>query len=323
MKKTISLILALLLVIGLAACAGKTKDDSDAAKQSADESASEGETDAEKAPESAAETYPTAIGALRYDLPQNIESAERIVEQTADGEVTQFTLSFTLSDKSVVGYACAKGLDLASRGSLESLETAEVNGRTYYLVKNSGEIYGYTQYGEDVYAIECAADSEENTRALLDTTIAALRYEDETKLVPADLDLFDITYTVDKTLQLAGYNINIVTDKDGNVKEKTVMWKYGEDLSDPDFRLKICVYRNDTLENVTDEDSQYEEKTVGDITYTILHVDEYTVPYDYLVQHGDDVYEIRNSGHYTGWSTTRSTESEDAFTAFVESVRFK
>ncbi len=317
MKKAIALVLALLMLLGLAACGGKKDDDSGKSKDTnKNKSNAEEITDAPAPPEN-------AVGALRFDVPENIKSVEHITEQTKDGEVTQFTVTYTFTNSFSVGYAYAKDMDLGDTGSVENLETAEVNGRSYYLVPDGNEYYAYTQAGKDAYAVMCIADSAEASKSMLDETMKTLRYENEEILTPAELDLFDITYTVDDTIPLAGYNINVQTDADGNVKEKSVLWKYGDNLSDPDFRIRITVYKNDTLDNVKDKDAEYEDRTVGDIAYTMLHVDENTVPYDYLVQHGSDVYEIRNAGRYTGWGTTRSTESEEAFTAFVESVRFK
>ena len=317
MKKAIALVLALLMLLGLAACGGKEDDDSGRSKDTnKNKSNAEEITDAPAPPEN-------AVGALRFDVPEDIKSVEHITEQTKDGKVTQFTVTYTFTNSFSVGYAYAKDMDLGDTGSVENLETTEVNGRSYYLVFDGTEYYAYTQAGKDAYAVMYIADSAEASKSMLEETLKTLRYEEEEVLSPADLDLYDITYTVDDSLTLAGYNITETTDADGKVTEKTVQWKYGDNLSDPDFRIRITVYKNDTLDNVTDEDAEYEDKTIGDITYTMLHVSEGYVPYDYLVQHGSDVYEIRNAGRYTGWGTTRSTESEEAFTAFVESVRFK
>ena len=140
---------------------------------------------------------------------------------------------------------------------------------------------------------------------------------------PESTDLFDAAYTVDETLKLAGYDITVLKGADGEVKRKGVVWKYGEDLSNPDFRLLLRVFRGDTVENVISAEQEYEQKTVGDLTYTVLKTDENEAAYEYYVQHGNDVYEVRNSGRFNGMFTNRSEESVQAFEALLNSVHFE
>ena len=106
---------------------------------------------------------------------------------------------------------------------------------------------------------------------------------------------------------------------DGHVLVFTI----GKDGDNLDFRFYVCLLKNTTLENELDSEKEYEEKTVGDITYKVLKPDEGKAAFAYYTQHGDDVYEIRNRGVSNGWfGVSRSEESEAAFEKFLNSVHF-
>ena len=306
MKRITALLLAAILLLSFSACGGK----------------SGGETPSDETQEPA-ETAETSLCAMQFEPPEAYTLRERFTDQTANGEVSEINISFTLADGTEVAYGVLKDLDLESKIGSSDIEKTEVNGKTFYLVDSQNEYQAYTQHGSNAYGVQCTVPEGVDGPALRSEKIAAITFADaEAEIKPNDTDLFDVRYTVSEDLPLAGYGITVLENDAGEVVKKSVVWKYGDDLSDPDFRLMIRVFRNDTVENVTDADKTYEETTVGDIAYTVLKADEGKAAYDYFTQHGSDVYEIRNNGHYNGWSTVRDEASESAFEAFLNSIHF-
>ena len=137
-----------------------------------------------------------------------------------------------------------------------------------------------------------------------------------------DTDLYDISYKLDEALKVYSYSTNLTETPDGETVEKSVTWKFGEDSDNIDFRFQIAVCKNSTVKEQLKEDKEYEEKTIGTIAYTVRVPDEGKKAFEYITQHGKDVYIIRNNGK-SGWFTTRSEESEEAFEKFLNTISFK
>lgn len=303
MKKTISLLIACLMLLSLAACGG---------------GAGKTEQPEPEAPMTIADD--TSIYELRITPPESYESVERYTDKSGDGTIVEKDINYVLADGSKISYGCMKDLTFAELTDISKLESKEINGLTYYLLDKSGEYCAFAQKESDVYAVQYTP-AEGGDGALLDELLAGLSFAESEEPIVDDVDLFDITFTVDDTLPIAGTSVNVSATPAGDITRKSVMWKYGEDANDLDFRFTVIVCRNSTLENVLDAEKEFETKTVGELEYTVLKTDD-DAPYDYFIQHGDDVYEIRNSGKYTGWSVSRSEESAAAFEAFINSVSF-
>jgi hypothetical protein len=279
------------------------------------------------------------ICAMEFDPPAAYDTVERFSDQTAEGAVKEKNISFTLADGTVIGYAWAADMDLEGQVGSRDVENEEIGDHKVYFMQSSNVYRAFFQHGADVYGVQYSlpetdeaaegdetAESAESTdgKALLKECVAALRFKEEAAACEAaDLGLFDITCAPDETLKISGHTVTEVCSAAGELQKKSVTWKYGEDFSSPDFRLLIRVFRGETLQDLLKEDKEYEEKTVGDITYTVLKADEGTAPYEYYVQHGEDVYEIRNNGNDSGWFVSRPEESVQAFEAFVNSISFK
>ena len=308
MKKAFALILALVMIIGLAACGGNGGGNGGGKEEEPAENLG-------------------ALCAVQFDPPAEYATVERFTDQTADGTVKELNMTFTLADETKICYAWAAGMDLESQIGEREVESEEINGHKVYFVDSSNQFHALLQHGADVYGVQYVLPENAegvDGKANLKEIVTALRFTEEAADVKAaDIDLYDVTYTVDETLKLAGYGITVLKNTAGEITKKSVVWKYGEDLSDPDFRILVRVFRGQTLESVLNEGKEYEEKAVGDLTYTVLKVDEGETPYEYYIQHGDDVYEVRNNGKDSGWFSSRPEESVQAFDAFIATVNFK
>ena len=303
MKKTISLLIVCLMLLSLAACGG---------------GAGKTEQPEPEAPMTIADD--TSIYEMRITPPESYESVERYTDKSSDGAIVEKDINYNLTDGSKISYGCMKGQILAELTDISKLESKEINGITYYFLDKSGDYCAFAQKENDLYAVQYTP-VEGGDGSLLDELIAGVRYEESEEPVVDDVDLFDIQFTVDEALPMAGTSVNVTATPAGDITRKSVMWKYGEDPSDLDFRFTVIVCRNATLESVLDAEKEFETKTVGELEYTVLKTED-DAPYDYFIRHGEDVYEIRNSGSYSGWSVTRSEESVAAFEAFINSVSF-
>ena len=132
----------------------------------------------------------------------------------------------------------------------------------------------------------------------------------------------DIEYKFDESWNNTEYTIRNTENVEGEIIEKQVMWYFGKDKDNTDFRFMIRIHKNQKLEDVLKEDSEYIDKEVAGIQYKALKTDEAS-EYVYYTEHNDDVYEIRNAGTISLWWTNRSDESRTAFDTFLNSISFK
>ncbi|MBR5428664.1 MAG: hypothetical protein IK118_09975 [Clostridia bacterium] len=310
MKKTIALLLAALLLLSLTACSGGSGKKTD-----------NGITTTEEPTEPVVLTAAddTQVMDLCFTAPQEYETVERYTDLDANGGLLEKDLVYSLADGGSITYAYMKGQDLSTIMDTSELETREAGGQSFMITERSGNYLAFAQKAEDLYAVSYAP-GEGGDGSLLDTLLAQVSFTDATETSIDDIDLYDIRYTIDENLHIAGTSIKLLSTPDGTVTKKSVFWNYGESDDSVDFTLMVRVFKNATMASVLSEEKEYEQKTVSELEYTVLKTDDDT-PYEYYTQHGDDVYEIRNNGK-SGWTTTRSDESIAAFEAFLNSVGF-
>ena len=265
----------------------------------------------------------TAVMALSFNKPETYEKVERYVERTTDGKLVEKNISYKFSDESKLTYAYASGLAEQVKEALNivEMETVEAAGKTFYLRINDSTYQAFQLEGDDVYGVEYKLP-EGAGREDFDKVLNAVKFTDAKDTLLSDESIYDIKYTIDESLPLYGTRINEVEKQDGTMEEKTVNWYYGQEKDKYDFRFMIRVYKGSKLEDILKEDKEYVDQKIGDLEFKALKTDD-DKPYEYYIQHGEDVYEIRNNGsNNSGWFLTRSDESVEAFEKFLNTIKF-
>ena len=314
MKKVSIFIIVLIALLILGGCSNSNSA-----------SAPSGNEGSEQEPEIKTLADDTTMGGLVVVAPDGYDEVYRYVEQDVNGKLIEKDLGYTFSDGRIVSYALMKNTNLVetlSENVLNSLEKIERDGLTFYLYDAEQEHVSFLQYGDDAYGLDYTLPGEEGNESFRNAINAIEFKEDSREVLVNDSDLYDINYTIDPSLPLYGISNTYTENSEGKAIEKHITWKFGENDSNMDFGFAILVYKDTTLDQKISADKTYEEKTINDITYTVLSNDE-GAPYDYLVQHNNDVYRIRNNGASNGWFTNRSEDSEKAFEAFLNTISFK
>ena len=319
MKKLIAFVMVGLLLLSFAGCGG-----------------SGGNSDGgQKKPLTIADDR--SIFEMRITAPEGFTSIERYTDQDKDGGILERDLNFTLADGGKISYGCMRGQILSELTDISALETKEVNGVTYYIVERGDESAAFAQRENDLYAVQYTpaeepedAETEEDAEdteaaateetAGMDNALAAIRFEESETPAADDTALYALSLSLEG-LTVAGSTVNVIATAEGEITEKSVIWKFGEDAVSPDFRIYTRVFRGKALADALKEGKEYETKTVGDREYSVLVTDDET-PYEYYTQYGDDVYEIRNNGNNNGWFVDRTEESVAAFEKVLATVTF-
>ena len=302
MKKIFAIILTAAVALALAACGG-----------------SGGNTGGNTKPKTIAED--TNLFGMSFVPPEGYETVERFIDRTEDGTISEKDISFYFADGTTLGFAYATGLGI-TEADLSSYETKTVADKTFYLIESGSTLNALALAGGDVlYGI--SFDSEdEGQKELFEKALEGLSFTDSKEAAVDDEDLFGIRYSLEGLGKVASSYISAEETPTGELKEKTIMWRFGTDADNIDYRFYICVYKNTTMEEKRSESKTYEEQEINGITYTVAIPDD-EEPYEYYVQHGEDLYQIRNAGTSSGWWTSRSDASVVAFQIFLKSISFE
>lgn len=310
LKRVVTIGLAALTVLSFAACAGS----------------GQGEGGGSKAEETVAPTtiptvaQDTTVNKLSFTAPEGYATVDRFIEKTSDGKVTEKDITYKFADDSKLVYACMAGLNLSDEIPLDKTTLEEYNGETYNIYESGKSRNAFIQKGEDAYVVSYDF-AEKIDKEAFDKLMADVKFSESGEMVDNNnVQLDSIQYTLDSALNVYSTVSNLTQTPAGDTTEKRLVWKFGKDKDNEDFSFTINQYNNTTVEQQKKEDKEYEQKQVGDITYTV-RVDGDKKPYEYFVQHGSDVYRIWNGGK-SGFVTTRSEECEAAFEKFVNSVSF-
>lgn len=319
MKKILALLLAGLMVFALAACSG-SGNDSDAKDSTGSEEPAATEA---PAPQTIAEDT-TAI-TLSFTPPESYDTVNRHLEYAADGSVVDKSFTYTLADKSeiIIGYTKGKELtDEIPQSYLDEAEVIEFAGKSFSVITRGSTIMGVCQDNDVVYGIGWSF-ADDIDRDKFDALMNGISFTDNTETVENGDDLYDIRYTFDSSLNVVSTNNNLTETHDGEAVDKSILWYCGKDKDNIDYRLLIKVFKNSTVEEQVSDYDHTGEVELGGVTYTAVYEDESKEKaYAYYTQHGEDVYEIRNMGVSSGWSTTRSDESYEALEKLMSTVSF-
>lgn len=320
MKKLITLILAALFILSLAACSGSS--DNSGGSDAADKE----DVAATEAPAAKTLADETTALSLSFTPPEGYDTVNRHIEKKADGTVVDKSFTYTFADKSEVNIGCTKGKEITEeipQSYLDKAESAEYAGKTFSVITEGKTIMALCQDGDIIYGIGYSFADEADNDAF-DKLMKGISITDNNEAVETDDELYDINYTLDKSLNQVAVSYNQTEKPDGTEVEKSLIWFYGKDYDNVDFRLMIKVYKNSTVEKELPEDYRSEQVDIGGVTYTAIYdTDTGENPFAYYTQHGDDVYQIRNMGVSSTWSTKRSDESYEALKNLINTVSFK
>ncbi len=320
MKKLLAFLLAGLMVFTLAACSGSS-DDSDAKDSSG--SAEPAATEA-PGPKTIAEDT-TAIS-LSFTPPESYDTVKRHLEYAADGSVIDKSFTYTFADKSeiIIGYTKGKKVtDEIPQSYLDKAEVIEYAGKSFSVITQGSTIMSVCQDNDVVYGIGWSF-ADEVDRGKFDSLMNGISITDNTETVGNGDDLYDIRYTFDSSLNVVSINNNLTETPNGEAVDKSITWYCGKDKDNIDYRLLIKVFKNSTVEEQLPSYDTTGELERGGVTYTAVYENESKEkPYAYYTRHGEDVYEIRNMGVSSGWSTTRSDESYEALEKLMSTVSFE
>lgn len=312
MKKIVALLLTALLVFALAACSGSS------------ESGSSGEPAATETPAPPTPAEDNAVMGMSFTIPEGYKTVERNIEKTADGTLVDKSFTYAFDDESqiIIGYTYGKELtDAVPQDRIDNAETAEYDGKSFYIIEEGKTKMALSQDDKVIYGIGYTfADAVDNEK--FDDLMSGISFTGATATEEGDDSLYDIQYSLDDCGNVLSTDTVLTVFPDGETDAKSVSWKFGEDLSDPDYRFLIRVYKNSTVEEQLDSDKEYEEQEINGVTFTVIKPSTDDKPYSYFTQHGSDVYKIYNSGS-GGWFSTRSEECTAAFEALINSISFK
>lgn len=314
MKKMLALLLALVMTAALAACSGGQAGGSSGTDDS-------GAAEVTEAP-ALKVADDTAVMKMSFPVPEGFESVERFIDLQADGTVVEKNITYNFSDDEKLVYAFSiEEEDMTAMIEEEEHDTAEYAGKTFYILNYSGAYQAVSQEESDVFGVEYTPP-EGGGREKFDEALSALSFTENTETVKDDTELKDAHYTIDESLPLWGWSTTVTETPSGELIKKSVVYKFGEDRDDLDFRFLVRLHKNTTIDSLKKDGKEYEEQEINGITYTVLVDSGEDTPYEYMTQQGEDVYVLRNNGANNGWWTSRSDESKAAFETFLGTFSF-
>ena len=314
MKKIIALLLAAVFLLSLAACGGANQGGSGQSGESTD------------APETTAKPKiadETAVMNMSFSAPEKYSTVQRYIQKDTEGKVTEIDVNYILDDGAKIIYAYSFDGGITEE-QLSGRETVEIAGKTFYTIDSGKTQAALTLDGSSTYAFSYVFASDEDVdKTIINKLGEGIEFTDNTEYTDNDDEMYGINYKTDGIGNLVSLHNTTEETPDGDLVTKQLSWYFGEDIKNIDYRFFIKLTKDSKIEDVKEADKEYTEVTINDITYTAVVADEGKKPYDYLVQRGDDVYQIHNSGK-SGWiGVTRTEESEAAFETFINSISFE
>lgn len=308
MKKTMALLLSVVIAVSFAACSGIIPEGKK--HISADSSVLE----------------------MSFVQPEEYVSVKRSIDRLADGSVTEKTMTYTFADGSSLAFSTSKNIEEGQIDSItkyidsDKLENREIAGKEF-MVFEYDELYAICQEGATAYGVQFTfaendgtATDDAKTSPVFDKALEGLSFTDNTETAENEEGLDGITYTQDETLNVISVLDAHEETKEGDTVSKSYTWRYGTG-DKVDFRFVIRVMKNAQLADQLDSEKTYSEKTIGDITYTVREDGDGNI-FEYYTQQGENVYIIKNLGDEGSWFTTRSEESYAALEKLINSISF-
>ena len=318
MKKTLAILVAIVMAISFTACSNIASVNNNVSGD-------------------------TLLLGMEITPPEEYSSVERSIDKNTDGTINEKTLTYTLADGSKIAFSTSteiedKSLDeLLEDSGVKDIEKREIAGKQFSVFE-FGELYALCQDGAYTYGVQFTFPEEENdasdetneagdaeeeakTSEVFDKALEGISFVEDTTSKENEEGLEDINYTLDETLNVVSIVDTLEETKEGDMVSKSYTWRFGTDKDNLDYRFIIRVIKNTTLDAELDESNTYTEKTVGDLTYTVRE-DSDGNAFEYNIQHGTDVYVIKNLGDNSGWFIDRSEESYAAFENLINSISF-
>lgn len=316
MKKLLALMIAALIILSLAACGGTRSSDNG------------GNTAEPTEPADLHISDDTDVLDMKITPPKAYATVCRSLDKLGDGTVFEKNLGYTFDDGSELTFATSTGVTEDQIGQIKSaigedkIETREAAGKSFFVFEYGSEWYAINQTDDVTYGIQYKLAEGSEDSAVFDKALEGVSFTDNKTSEINEEGLGDISYTLDSALNVASCYDDLEETSDGEMKSKAYTWRFGKDKDNIDFRFVIRVEKGKKLEDELDEKKTYDEKEIGGLTWTAFNNGDGEY-YDYYIQHGGDVYIVKNIGVSTGWGTTRSDESFEAFGKLMDSISFK
>ena len=332
MRKLLIILLSLMLLISLASCGSKENQGSTSAPESTTEAQSEETPEDEEEnnmpPEASEEFLDAASDSYLMSMaitpPQDYSTVERYFQFGEAGNLSEKNMIYTMEDGSTLSYAYSKDTELEDILDTTHLKSIEVGAKQYYRYDYMGSYMAFIQMDADLYGINYEPkDSSVDPDAFLEERVNEVVFTGRTTTAIDNEDLFGINYTIDESIPMYSHTLSLTTDPSGNPLKKSLQWRFGEDEAGMLYRFLIRVYKNTTIEDLKEDGKKYEEKNIGDLTFTVEITEEEREPFNYYIENGDDTYLIKNNGATNGWSTSRSDDSIKSFKAFLGTINFQ
>ena len=315
MKKVLAVLLCALLIFSLSAC-GSKKDDAKSSEK----------TTVSEEPKFIDVTEDTDAMNLHFTPPVGYDSVERVSGKDVKGNITEKSFNYTFADNSsvMVGYTVGKdATDSIPQKSLEKATAATYAGKPFKVIEEGSAFVALCEEGDVIYGIGYSfAKKADGNKAKFEDFMSKISFTNATETQTDDDNLFGITYDAKAAGNMTSEQITVTKKADGTLTQKAVSWHYGKDEKNLDYRFLIRVYKDTTVDAQKTSGNEYEEKVINGITYAVRKMSNGEKPCEYFTQHGKDVYKIYNHGVAGGWGVDRSEQSQTAFEAFVNSVKF-
>lgn len=319
MKKILAFLLAAMMVCMLAACSGSGENAGGASLNSTEPEATEAPAPAKVADDNECIT-------LKFTPPEGYDEVTRNFEYDADGEIADKSFNYTYADGAevTIGYTRGRQItDAVPQSYLDDAEKVEYSGKSFSVITQGKTIMAVCQDGDIIYGLGWSF-VDELDRDAFDQFANGISFIDDIDTTGNGDDLGDIRYTLDSSLNTVTVINSLTETPDGKTVDKSISWYYGADSDNLDFRLKVQLFKDTTVEEQLPEDYTNTTVELGGVSYTAVYQDEtIDTPFAYYTQHGSDVYQIRNMGVSSLWSTKRSDESYEALEKLMKTVSFE
>ena len=335
MKKLFTILAIIILAISISSCATSDvnpggSSENPGSSESSEENPGEGEASPAseaKPPEAAEEfleiTEDSYLMSMQITPPTEFKTVERFFEFGEDGGLTDKTLIYTLPNDSVISYAYVKDTPIENVINTSKSDFVDAAGKQFYRYDYESSYMAFCQIDKDLYGLNYQTETDEDADAFVENLTQNLKFTGRTTTSIDDKDLYGISYTIDDSIPMYSHTLSVVADQEGNTIRKSLLFRFGESEDKMLYRFLVRVFKNVTIEDIKSAEIEYEERTIGDLTYTVEVPEDEDEPFAYYIANGSDVYLIKNNGTLNDLSQVRSEESIQAFQAFLETISFE
>ena len=259
----------------------------------------------------------TSVMELNFKAPAEYTEIERF-SQFKDGVLYEKDITYSKGDDNEVVFAYMSDAEALDSLDLSSFGTMDVDGNSFHVRNYGDSTYVLGTVDGGLYAIYVAGQGEGGWS--LDDAVAGITFKKTDKTVTDDDVIEGITYSLDGNYKVVDKTVTVTEDSEGKMTKKNMTLTLGKDSDNPEYRLRMTVYKDKTIDDVLSSGA-YSEVNINGTDYRVVESDGQ--PLEYYAVKGNDVYQFKNSGISNGWFVTRSDESYEALKALVETVKYK